>query len=99
VTDRVLLAINALFAIALGAFLYNMLPYARAVGCGIERGDCDPYSPWLLVTVSALPAALVAVLWVIARRVRSTPVLARTLQVAVPLCVGGWTVFAFATSP
>lgn len=63
-TKQVLILINIALAIAASIFIYQMLPYASAVGCGELNPvpNCQPLTQTKLLLCAVVPIVLVCVI-------------------------------------
>jgi len=65
---NLVLVVNVFLAIGLGIFAYEMLPYARAVACEVNKTEslCSEFSQLQLLGASMVPVLVVAVFVLIA---------------------------------
>lgn len=93
---NLVLVVNVILAIALGIITYEMLPYAKAVACEIDKTDslCSEFSQLQLVSASLVPVLVISVFTFIALFLieRSKPWGIGIASIP-PMVVFGWCLF------
>ncbi|MGK0445781.1 MAG: putative membrane protein [Bermanella sp.] len=93
---NLVLVVNVILAIGLGIFAYEMLPYAKAVACEINKTDslCSEFSQLQLVGASLVPVLIVAVFIFIALLlIKCSKPWGIGIASIPPLLVFGWYLF------
>lgn len=102
---QVLILINIVLAITASIFIYQMLPYASAVGCGELNPvpKCQPLTQTKLLFYSAMPLVLICFMAFLALRVfPKQRMVLNVLFSAVPviaILIGGYILVLSAIQP
>jgi hypothetical protein len=96
---RVLVGANALLAIGLVTFVWNMLPFAQGVLCDSFHLACSPLSPLYLAIAALVPGLiLLALAWIGAKLATRKPFWSDLALLLGPIALLSWVALVWVSS-